>query len=208
MGTEAGTILTINNIDENVDLVDIDEGALGSNAFNQLNDIIVNLNRGDTYTLAAIATGGGDVPDAFEYNPNHTYNGDGLIGARITSSKPVVVNSGSMTGAFTEGGGGLKDYGFDQLVDQSKVGKKYIFKKGDGGNTTENVLLVGTTNNTSITINGTPVTTATRGARYLKSISVSAFEGDGVTGNPLLTTTNITAGEYFLIEVDISITEE
>lgn len=203
MGTEAGTILTINNIDENVDLVDIDEGALGSNAFNQLNDIIVNLNRGDTYTLAAIATGGGDVPDAFEYHPNHTYNGDGLIGARITSSKPVVVNSGSMTGAFTEGGGGLKDYGFDQLVDQSKVGKKYIFKKGDGGNTTENVLLVGTTNNTSITINGTPVTTATRGARYLKSISVSAFEGDGVTGNPLLTTTTITAGEYFLIEGDM-----
>lgn len=101
------------------------------------------------------------------------------------------------------GGGGLKDYGFDQLVDQSKVGKKYIFKKGDGGNTTENVLLVGTTNNTSITINGAPVTTATRGARYLKSISVSAFEGDGVTGNPLLTTTTITAGEYFLIEGDM-----
>ena len=203
MGTEEGTILTINNINENVDLVDINEGDLGSNAFNQLNDIIVNLNRGDTYTLAAIATGGGDVPDAVEYHPNHTYNGDGLIGARIISSKPVVVNSGSMTGAFTEGGGGLKDYGFDQLVDQSKVGKKYIFKKGDGGNTTENILLVGTSNNTSITINGTPVTTATRGARYLKSISVSAFEGDGVTGNPLLTTTTINAGEYFLIEGDM-----
>ena len=30
MGTEIGTILTINNIDENVDLVDLDEGALGS----------------------------------------------------------------------------------------------------------------------------------------------------------------------------------
>ena len=198
MGTEAGTILTINNINENVDLVDIDEGALGSNAFNQLNDIIVNLNRGDTYTLAAIATGGGDVPDAFEYHPNHTYNGDGLIGARITSSKPVVVNSGSMTGAFTDRGGGLKDYGFDQLVDQSKVGTRSIFlKKVMEVIQHENVLLVATTNNTSITINGAPVTTATRGARYLKSISVSAFEGDGVTGNPLLTTTTITAGEYF-----------
>ena len=62
MGTEAGTILTINNIDENVDLVDVDEGALGSNAFNQLNDIVVNLNRGDTYTLAVEASGGGAVP--------------------------------------------------------------------------------------------------------------------------------------------------
>ena len=108
----------------------------------------------------------------------HTYNSDGLIGARITSSKPVVVNSGSMTGAFTEGGNGLKDYGFDQLVDQSKVGSKYIFKKGDGVDITENILLVATTDNTSITINGNPVTTATRGRRYLKSISVSDFEGD------------------------------
>ena len=208
MGTEVGTILTINNIDENVDLVDLDEGALGSNAFNQLNDIVVNLNRGDTYTLAVIGTAGGAVPVASAYptrplGTGHTYNSDGLIGARITSTKPVVVNSGSMTGAFTEGGNGLKDYGFDQLVDQSKVGSKYIFKKGEGANITENVLLVATTDNTSVTINGTPVTTATRGARYLKSISVSEFEGDGFTVNPLLTTTTITAGEYFLIEGDM-----
>ena len=68
MGTEAGTILTINNINENVDLVDVDEGALGSNAFNQLNDIIVNLNRGDTYTLAVEASSGGDVPDLLQYD--------------------------------------------------------------------------------------------------------------------------------------------
>ena len=203
MGTEAGTILTINNIDENVDLVDVDEGALGSNAFNQLNDIVVNLNRGDTYTLAVEASSGGDVPALLEYDAGHTYNSDGLIGARITSTKPVVVNSGSMTGAFTEGGNGLKDYGFDQLVDQSKVGSKYIFKKGDGVDITENILLVATTDNTSVTINGNPVTTATRGRRYLKSISVSAFEGDGFTVNPLLTTTTITAGEYFLIEGDM-----
>lgn len=208
MGTEIGTILTINNIDENVDLVDLDEGTLGSNAFNKLNDIVVNLNRGDTYTLAVVGSDGGAVPVASAYpttngGVGHTFNSDGLIGARITSTKPVVVNSGSMTGAFAEKGNGWKDYGFDQLVDQSKVGEKYIFKKGGGINITENVLLVATTDNTSITINGTPVTTATRGARYLKSISVSAFEGDGITPNPLLTTTTITAGEYFLIEGDM-----
>ena len=65
----------------------------------------------------------------------------------------------------------ILSYGFDQLVDQSKVGTKYIFKKGDGVTETENILLVATTDNTSITINGTPVTTATRGAKFLKSIS-------------------------------------
>ena len=193
MGTEAGTILTINNIDENVDLVDVDEGALGSNAFNQLNDIVVNLNRGDTYTLAVLNGAGGDVPALLEYDAGHTYNSDGLIGARITSTKPVVVNSGSMNGAFTEAQNAEKDYGFDQLVDQSKVGTKYIFKKGDGNNGTENVLLVATTDNTSITIGGNPIT---NGARYLKSISVSGLD-------PLLTTTTITSGEYFLIEGDM-----
>ena len=215
MATEIGTILTINNIDENVDLVDVDEGALGSNAFNKLNDIVVNLNRGDTYTLAVIGSDGGVVPVASAYptqgfGVGHTYNSDGLIGARITSTKPIVVNSGSMTGAFGERGNGWKDYGFDQLVDQSKVGQKYIFKKGGGITETENVLLVATTDNTSITINGTPVTTATRGARYLKSISVSDFErgdsNDNLDGggplNPFLTTTTVTAGEYFLIEGD------
>ena len=215
MATEIGTILTINNIDENVDLVDVDEGALGSNAFNKLNDIVVNLNRGDTYTLAVIGSDGGAVPVASAYptqgfGVGHTYNSDGLIGARITSTKPIVVNSGSMTGAFGERGNGWKDYGFDQLVDQSKVGQKYIFKKGGGITETENVLLVATTDNTSITINGTPVTTATRGARYLKSISVSDFErgdsNDNLDGggplNPFLTTTTVTAGEYFLIEGD------
>ena len=51
MGTEAGTILTINNIDENVDLVDIDEVDLGSNAFNKLNDIIVSIHGQDLLSL-------------------------------------------------------------------------------------------------------------------------------------------------------------
>ena len=162
-----------------------------------------------------IGSDGGAVPVASAYptqgfGVGHTYNSDGLIGARITSTKPIVVNSGSMTGAFGERGNGWKDYGFDQLVDQSKVGQKYIFKKGGGITETENVLLVATTDNTSITINGTPVTTATRGARYLKSISVSDFErgdsNDNLDGggplNPFLTTTTVTAGEYFLIEGD------
>ncbi|MAR43113.1 MAG: hypothetical protein CMC48_03345 [Flavobacteriaceae bacterium] len=200
MGTEAGTILTINNIDENVDLVDVDEGALGSNAFNQLNDIVVNLNSGDTFTLATISTDGGDVPDALEADINHKFNGDGLIGANITSTKPVVVNSGSMDGSFSDAGGGEKDYGIDQLVDVSKVGTEYIFRKGrdlpgdDREDAFENVLLVATTDNTSITIGGNPVTNA---SRYLKSINVSNDRF------PVTANTTITAGEYFLIEGDM-----
>ena len=189
MGTEAGTTLTISNINENVDLVDVDESTLGSNAFNKLNDIVVNLNRGDTYTLVALGQGGGDVPGALEYNSDQTYNSDGLIGALVSSSKPVVVNSGSLTGGFHTASNN-RDYGVDQLVDISKVGRKYIFKKGTGANGWENVLLVATTDNTSITINGNPIS---QGTNFYKGINVRS-------GDPPLSTTTITTGQYFLIE--------
>ena len=190
MASEDGTQLTINNIDENVDIVDVDEVALGSTN-NKLNDIVVNLDRGETYTIIALGQGGGDVPADSEYNSNHTYNSDGLIGSNIVSTKPVVVNTGSLSGGF-----GLarysRDFGFDQLVDESKVGKEYIFKKGTGNNEWENILLVATTNNTSITINGNQIT---NGKNFLKGINVKGTD-------PALSSKVISEGEYFLIEGD------
>ena len=191
MASEDGTQLTLNDINENVDIVDLDEVALGVNANNKLNDIIVNLDRGETYTIIALGAGGGDVPSAVEYNSNHTYNSDGLIGTNISSSKPVIVNSGSMSGGF-----GLakysRDFGFDQLVEVSKVGKEYIFKKGSGSNSWENILLVATTDNTSITINGNPIS---NGKNFLKGINVYGSD-------PPLTSQVISEGQYFLIEGD------
>ena len=191
MASEDATQLIINNIDENVDIVDLDEVALGTGANNKLNDIIVNLNRGETYTIVTLGAGGGDVPSGVEYNSNHTYNSDGLIGTNISSSKPVIVNSGSMSGGF-----GLakfsRDFGFDQLVDISRVGKEYIFKKGTGNNSWENILLIATTDNTSITINGNSIT---NGKNFLKGINVHGFD-------PPLTSQLISEGEYFLIEGD------
>ena len=56
MASEDGTQLTINNIDENVDIVDVDEVALGSTN-NKLNDIVVNLDRGEAYTIIALGEG-------------------------------------------------------------------------------------------------------------------------------------------------------
>ena len=191
MASEDGTQLNISDIDENVDIVDLDEVALGSNPDNKLNDIIANLNRGETFTIIALGAGGGDVPAAIEYNSNHTYNSDGLIGTNISSSKPVIVNSGSMSGGF-----GLakysRDFGFDQLVDVTKVGKEYIFKKGTGSNSWENILLVATTDNTSVTINGNPIS---NGKNFLKGINVQG-------SSPPLTSQVISEGDYFLIEGD------
>ena len=97
-----------------------------------------------------------------------------------------------MNGSF--GLGGARDYGFDQLVDYSKVGTEYIFVKGTGNDEWENVLLVAHTDNTEITINGNPISNA---FIHGKGVNISSAY-DSTIGNP-----SINAGDYFLIEGDL-----
>jgi hypothetical protein len=54
-----------------------------------------------------------------------------IIGSLIQSNKPIVVNSGSLNGSFTNGSQG-SDYGFDQIVDYEGIGIEYIFVRGEG----------------------------------------------------------------------------
>ncbi|WP_405605469.1 T9SS type B sorting domain-containing protein [Polaribacter sp. Asnod1-A03] len=70
--------------------------------------------------------------------------------------------------------GNGRDYGIDQIVGLDKIGSEYIFVKGDGSDNWENVLIVANENNTEIFINEN--TTAT---------------------------TNLNAGEYYLIEGNV-----
>ncbi|QVY66688.1 T9SS type B sorting domain-containing protein [Polaribacter sp. Q13] len=109
----------------------------------------VNLNEGESYIIATNAS-------------DNVINEDGLIGTLIESDdikKPIVVNIGSANGSFDNGGG--RDYGLDQIVDESKVGTEYIFVKGRGNDEWENVLIVGHTSGTDIFINGNPIKTTT-----------------------------------------------
>ena len=131
--------------------------------------ISVTLNEGQSYILATNAS-------------DNDINKDGLIGALITSDKPIVVNSGSANGSFHNGGG--RDYGIDQIVGLEKVtvanktGAEYIFVKGDGSNDWENALIVAHENDTDIYINGnsTKTTTIDAGEYYL-------IEGDEYNSN-------------------------
>ena len=99
----------------------------------------IKLNRGESYTVAL------KVIDALPGNR------DGLIGALVSADKNVVVNTGSANGSF--GNGGARDYGIDQIVGLDKVGKEYIFVKGAGANSYENILIVAHYDNTKIKIN-------------------------------------------------------
>jgi len=98
------------------------------------------LNRGQSYVIAV---------------ENST---NGIIGSLIESTKPIVVNSGSGVGSFAIGVAGGQDFGVDQLVGAELVGSEYIFVKGNGNNSWENVLIISDQNNTEININGSPYT--------------------------------------------------
>ncbi|AJR04629.1 T9SS type B sorting domain-containing protein [Siansivirga zeaxanthinifaciens] len=124
--------------------------------------ISATLNKGESYTIAVNSL------DAIA-------NRDGLIGTLVASSKPIVVNCGSANGSFGNGGG--RDYGIDQIVGLSKVGSEYIFVKGDGQNSWENVLIVAHSNNTSISINGNQITNINAGEHYV--IEGSFYSSNG-----------------------------
>lgn len=88
---------------------------------------------------------------------------DGLIGALITSDKPIAVNSGSYSG--TNGSqNNSTDLGFDQIVSAERTGTEYIFVKGNGNNSIEVPLIIAHENNTQVFINGSATPTATLNA--------------------------------------------
>ena len=79
-------------------------------------------------------------------------NRDALIGALVTSDKPIAVNCGSYGG--TNGEMANLDIGFDQIVSAERTGSEYIFIKSTGLPNVERVLLIADENNTAIFLNG------------------------------------------------------
>jgi hypothetical protein len=115
--------------------------------------LTVQLERGEIYLIAA------EADDALA-------NRDGLIGISIESDRPIVVNTGSANGSFHNGGG--RDYGIDQMVGADKIGKEYVFVKGNGENGWENVLIVADQDNTDVFLddNLIPITNLAKAGDY------------------------------------------
>ena len=149
LATENGTKITISNLQNGTILLD------GSTVSGP---ITFTLNKNESYILALQ-----------NYNNGNTVsNSSKIIGALISSDKPVAVNSGSFGGSNStelginpNGGGGLvpvgRDVGFDQIVPLEKTGKEYIFVKGIGTDELERVLLVAHSDQTQIFLNGNTV---------------------------------------------------
>lgn len=91
---------------------------------------------------------------------------DGWIGASIVSDKDIVISNGSLNYG-RQAGASNRDAGIDQPVPENRLGKEYVFIRGNGNSNgwTEFPLIIATANNTEIFVNGsaTPIATINDG---------------------------------------------
>lgn len=164
LATENNTVVSFADINAGVQLSN--NAAAGNTPAN------VILNSGESYIIAA--TG-----------PNAA-NADGLIGALISSDKPIAVNCGSFGGSNGDQSNS-SDIGFDQIVSAERTGDEYIFIKGENVNEIERPLIVADQNNTQIFVNGNVVPIATINAGDYYVFNGSQFSA---VGNLYIKTSN------------------
>lgn len=155
LATENNTTVQFSDFAPGTQLVQ--PSANGSNNF----DVV--LNSGQSYVIAV------QGPLAA--------NRDGLIGALITSDKPIAMSCGSFGG--TNGEMNNIDLGFDQAVPTSRTGKEYIFIKSTGLDNVERVLLVANEDNTEVFLNGSTTPSNIINAGEYISINGSAYTPQG-----------------------------
>ncbi len=155
LATENNTTISFGDIKPGVQL--INNTAAGSTPAN------IVLNAGESFVIAV------EGP----LNANR----DGLIGASITSDKPIAVNCGSFAGS--DGTTSNLDLGTDQIVSAERTGTEYIFVKGSGVDVTERPILIADSDNTDIFVNGstTPYITLNSG-QYL-ALTGADFSANG-----------------------------
>jgi gliding motility-associated-like protein len=155
LATENNTLVKFSGIKAGVNLINNSGGANPPN---------IVLNSGESYVLAVKGP-----TDA---------NRDGLIGALVSSDKPIAVNCGSYTG--TNGNISLNvDLGFDQIVSAERTGTEYILIKSTGQASVERALIIAHENNTEVFLNGTTTAITTLNAGEYIALDGSSFSASG-----------------------------
>lgn len=135
MATENNTNVTISNIDAGTEFIN------GSNPTPLTGTTISRtLQKGQSFVLyAPVKTGGVTIQDT------------GWLGAKVLADKNISVAVG---GLMQQGNASdNRDFGLDQLVPIEQIGLEYVVMQGNGG-TAEKVIVVATTANTQVFLNG------------------------------------------------------
>lgn len=104
-------------------------------------------------------------------------------GTRITSTKPIVCNTGSWLSGNEEG----QCIGSDQIVPAEITGEEYILVRGLGDESTEHPIVIATEDNTDVYINDDPVAVANLDEGEFYIIPTEDFTANG---NLYVLTTN------------------
>ncbi|MDO6492181.1 MULTISPECIES: DUF11 domain-containing protein [unclassified Cellulophaga] len=169
MATEDNTVVTLSGYDPN------SEFRLGGNAGGITDDTYqITLNENESFVFEA-------------YVKQTTANVDGWLGATIQSTKDIVISNGGLNIAVRNNSSS-RDAAIDQPVPQNKIGKEYVFIRGNGNSETEKPIIIGTQNSTDIFVNGstTPIATINNGDYF--EIPDSYYSSNAAGGNMFVTT--------------------
>lgn len=148
LATVNGTTVTITGYDTGC------EFRQGTNAGGITSDTLtISLNAGESYVVEAV-------------REQTTSNEAGYLGARISSTQPITIANGGLNVGVVSGAGS-RDVGIDQPVPVPKLGREYVFIRGNGADDTEFPVIIGAQNGTQVYAGGTLVGTINDG-EYLE----------------------------------------
>ncbi len=177
MATEDNTVVDISGYDPNCEFrLQNNRGGITSNT------IQITLNKNESFVLEA-------------YTTQTTANIDGWLGASIDATKNIAISNGGLNYGVVASSSGSRDAGIDQPVPENKLGKEYVFIRGNGRDDTEFPIIIGTQNNTEIFVNGstTPIATINTGDYF---IVPGTNYSSGSPGANMLVTTSKDAYAY------------
>ncbi|AZA78220.1 gliding motility-associated C-terminal domain-containing protein [Chryseobacterium sp. G0186] len=157
--TEDNTTVTVSGYSSNI--VFADGSVMPNRTF--------TINKGKSYILDVNSDMGG------------VNNRKGLLGAKLVANKPVSVTNGNFNGLYTTQNSTNVDILMDQAVPTERLGKDFIMVKGNGPNTVgmEKAMIIATENNTTLTINGTPLAGVNLNAGEYRMIEATSYINQG-----------------------------
>lgn len=159
MATEDSTVVTLSDFDAGTDF------EINGTSTPVSGPQSVTLQTGECVVFGQYLTG-----SSSSQPPN------GLIGALLSSNKPVAVNVGSWTGSPVDNS---NDVGLDQIAPFDLVGEEYILCKGNGSADLETPIVIAHVNNTSVWLNGQSSPAAVLNAGEYLRIPTSSYTSAG-----------------------------